>query len=329
MLGIDIGSYAIKVATAKKSGNKVIVNKLLHEVIPPEGRDKTGLEIRQKIIANLVKRVARSEKVAALSIPTSSAILKTIEVANNLTEAELEGEIQLALINLIPFPLEQVYVDFVSLGRKKDNPEMQEVLVATTRKEVVDGAVANIKVKNIREKIVDIEASAMAMLIETIKGKNYSDIYGVIDIGYTLTSVYVFARNELLFTREQQIGGQHLTESIAETMGVSLEEAEQSKLSDIANIPRDIIDSYIETVVEQIGLAFELYQSTNTQQPSTIYLTGGGSSLAELIPELNDNLIGYDVEALPINESIKVNSRLGNDVVNSLSAVSVGLALRS
>lgn len=329
MLGIDIGSYAIKVAVVKGSGKKVVVSKILYEVIPPEVRDKDDTEAKRKIIAGLIKRAGRNEKTVALSIPTSAAILKNLDVANDLSEDELEGEIQLALINLIPFPLEQVYLDFVRLGRKKDNPSMQEILVATTRKEVVDAVAENIQVKSIRDKIVDLEATAVGLLIEKIKGKNYRDAYAVIDIGYTLTSVYVFAKNELLFTREQQIGGQQLTESIAETMGISMEDAETTKLSAFGTIPDDIVENYVESFVEQIALAFELYSSTNTREPNAVYLTGGGSHVTALIPALQNSLSQQEVELLPISDSVKINDRTDNQIVNSLSAVSIGLALRS
>lgn len=329
MLGIDIGDYAIKVAVVKGGGKKIAVSKILYEVIPPESRNKDGIEAKRKIIASLIKRAGRNEKTIALSIPTSAAILKNIDIASGLTDDELEGEIQLALINLIPFPLDQVYVDFISLGRKKDTPSMQEVLVATTRKEVVDAVAENIQAKTIREKIVDLEATAVGVLVEKIKGKNYRDAYAVIDIGYTLTSVYVFAKDELLFTREQQIGGQQLTEAIAETMGISTEEAETTKLSAFATIPDDIVENYVESFVEQIALAFELYSSTNTREPSAIYLTGGGSNVSALIPALKNSLSQQDVELLPICDSVKINDRTDSQVVNSLSAVSIGLALRS
>lgn len=329
MLGIDIGTYSVKVAVVKKSGKKATIDKVYTEIIPPEAREADALPARQRLITNLIERAGRAEKTIALSVPTSSTILKTIRVASDLSDEELEGEVQLALIDWVPFPLDQVYIDFVGLGKQADNPALQEIFVAATKRETVDAAVEHIKVKNIRHKIVDIEATAIGLLIEKMKGEYYRDVYAVVDIGYLSTNTYVYAKDELLFSRSQQIGGQHLTELIAETMGLSEEEAEKRKLTALGTIPQRIINHYLNALAEQISTSIELYLSEAERIFDVVYLTGGGSHLMELIPTLKRHFPEQEVAFLPINDSLKVNAQTDDKTIDLLSAVAIGLALRT
>lgn len=327
MIGIDIGRYAIKIAISKKTGVKSTISATHHAIIQPLARGKSGLLQRQQLIAELIKNIAPKEKAIALSIPTSAAILKTISVEPRLSDEALEGEVQLALIDLIPFPLDQVYVDFFRL-EKKNTTGKQDIFIVATKKEIVDNVIANIKVKKLRQKAVDIEVAATGLLIERIKGSNYRNTYAVINIGYLSTNIYVFARNEILFSREIQIGGEHFTETIAQTMGLSLAEAEEKKLTLMDSIPDTIIENFLEVLTEQITSTFELYFTTASRSLSGIYLTGGGSLIPALVSTLKKDFPEQTVEMLPVAEAMRIGARIDARMTNALSSVAIGLALR-
>lgn len=333
MLGIDIGSYSVKAAVVKTSGkNNATIEQIAYEVLPEEFRggraDSTTL---QRIISDLVKKVGKGQNKVAFSIPTSSVILKTIEVDNNLGDSLLEGEVQMELVNFVPFPLDQVYSDYFSLGQSSQNPEKQEIFVAASRRDVVDKIVNSINVKSIKSKEVDVEAFAVGQVLEKIKGKNYREAYAVIDIGYQSTTVSVFKSGNMLFNREQQIGGHHLTESIAESLGLGLAEAEDTKHRNLHSVSSSVVSGYLDSLSEQVGLALEFFASTNAQPLETIYLTGGGSSLLGLVDNLTENLPEYRFKILPIGQEISIGRKtngMKKDEVTFYSAVVAGLAMR-
>lgn len=332
MLGIDIGSYSIKAAVTKKSGKKVIIDQIATEVLPADMRGgSVDLKTTQQVIGRLIKKVGKAQSVAALSIPTSSAILKTIDVDANLSGNSLEGEVQLELVNFVPFPLEQVYADFISLGKSKDNPDKQQVFVAASRRDIVDKVANSISSKAIKQKEVDVEAFAIGQILEQIKGKNYREAYSIIDIGYRSTTIYVFQNGEMLFSREQQVGGQHLTEAIAEANGLELEEAENLKLNSISSVPEAVITNYLDSLSEQIALAFEFFSSTNTTALATTYITGGGSNVPHLMGNLGENMPEQIFERLPLGETIKIGKKtygMSAKDISYIAAVSAGLSMR-
>ncbi|MBS9778492.1 MAG: type IV pilus assembly protein PilM [Gammaproteobacteria bacterium] len=333
MLGIDIGSYSVKAAVVKKTGrSSATIEQIAYEVLPEEFRggnaDTTTL---QKIISSIYKKIGKGQSKVVFSVPTSSVILKTIEVDKDLNDSLLEGEVQLELVNFVPFPLDQVYSDFFSMGPSSKNPEKQEVFVAASRRNIIDKIANSISVKSVKTKEVDVEAFAIGQVLEVIKGKNYRDTYAVIDIGYQSTKISVFKAGNMLFNREQQIGGHHLTESIAEALDMSISEAEYTKKDNLNSVPSAVISNYLDSLSEQIGLGLEFFSSTNQENMETIYLTGGGSSIPGILQCLQENIPGFTYKDLPIGQDIKIGRKtngMNPEQVKSYSAVASGLAMR-
>ncbi len=333
MFGIDIGSYSIKAAVVKKSGRGgATIEQVACAVLPEETRGGTmSADVASRLIADLVKKVGKGQDRVALSVPTSSVILKTINVDANLSESLLDGEIQMELVNFVPFPLEQVYSDYVSLGRSVEDPDKEEIFVVASRKDVVDKVAGYVNVKSIRKKEVEVESFALGQVVEQIKGKNYREAYAVVDIGYKSTVISIFKSGRMLFNREQQVGGYHLTEAIAEASGQSISEAEQVKLTNVHSVSSEVLEAYLDTLVEQIGLALEFFSSANSDSIENVYITGGGSLLPGLLSSLNESLSKYKMSLLPIGQEIKIGKKtngLSNEEIQAYSAVVSGLAMR-
>lgn len=334
MLGIDIGGYSVKAAVVKKTGKRAVIEQFACEVLPVESRGGTIDAVSlQNIINKLIKRVGKGQNAVALSIPTSSAILKSINLDKGLSGDALEGEVQLQLINFVPFPPDQVYVDFVSLGEAKQNPEQQEIFVAASRRDIVDKVANAVNAKTIKEKAVDIEVFAIGQIVEQVRGKGYQEAVAVIDIGYKKTTICVFKEEQMLFSREQQVGGHHLTEAIAEATGISLEEAEEIKHKKADSISMPVLENYLDFLCEQVMMALDFFKSSNEVPIDVVYVTGGGSSVPRLFESFRENIPDYKFERLPIGKDKEIqvgkkNNGLSPDEVAKLAAVSAGLSMR-
>lgn len=332
MLGIDIGNYSVKVAVSRKSGRKSVIDKVAMQPLPIEMRGGVADVVTlQQITSQLFKRLKIKDARVALSVPTSSTILKTLMLDSSLSGDMLEGEVQLELVNFVPFPLEQVYADYVSLGKSKEDKSRQEVFVAVSRKDIVDKVANSVDAKFIKKKQVDVAAFCVGQVIEQLHGKN-DQAYGIIDIGYRSSNVYVFKDGEMLFSREQQVGGNHLTEAIADALGFDLEQAESMKLSNINAVPSSVLESYYDLISEQVMLALEFFNTTSNQTLEKIYLTGGGSKVDALPDALAENLPGRSFSQLPLTGRVKSPRFLHGitqDEVGVFMATAVGLSMRT
>ncbi len=312
MLGIDIGSYSIKIALSRLSGRKAVVERVVSEVLPPELRGGALDEASaQQIITRLLKKIGKTQEKVCLGISTSSAIIKTTEVDSDLSGDSLEGEVITQLTSFVPFPSENTYYDFVSLG-KSTNVGMQRVLLAATRRDLVEKKVQSLNYKLVKEVEVDVEGFAYGQVMEKIKGKKYQDNFAIIDVGYKTTNVYIYNSVEMIFSREQQIGGQQLTELISELAGISLEDAEKRKINSLSEFKDTVLPEYLNSLAEQLNESFEFFDQS-VSDVAVAYVVGGGSLVPGLNEILSDNIPNIKFEDLPTGGPIKIGKKATSD----------------
>ena len=98
---------------------------------------------------------------AAVAVPTSSVITRTIPMPAEFKESDVEVNISIEAAQYIPYPIEEIYLDFEMKGPSQASREMQDVMLVATRKENVDTREAALKNAGLIPAIVDIEAYAL------------------------------------------------------------------------------------------------------------------------------------------------------------------------
>lgn len=98
----------------------------------------TDMEAVGEAIGRAVKKSGTKLKTAAAAVAGSSVITKVITMPADLSDADLESQIELEADQYIPFPLEEVSMDFEVIGPTADNPERVDVLLAVSRSENVE-----------------------------------------------------------------------------------------------------------------------------------------------------------------------------------------------
>ncbi len=355
MLGIDIGSYSIKIISVnqgKRQSPKSI--QIGYEVLPEllrEGRASPA-ELKE-LTSNLLKKTNPKLKPRrlVLSLPTASAIIKTIEVENGLPEQILENDVLMAITDFVPFPLEDIYFDFSYLNTEDSSSiqmDKRPVVMVASRRALVEKLANSVHFKTLRKKEVEVQAFALAnVLNEALARENnynvksfdesHDEINGIIDIGFRSSSVCLFSADHLVFSREQPIGGQQLTEAIADSEHVSMADAEVKKCTQFSTIDKSITDNYFTSFCEQIKLSLDIFYASNADVTiRKIYLTGGGSLLTGLVEALRQRLpqVGFEMLPLPdLAKTLESSGRANNashrlDSGQQMMATVYGLSLR-
>ena len=115
ILGVDISATAIKLLELSRSGSKYRVESYAVEALPPNSvSDKTinDIEAVGEAVARAVKKAGTRTKHAAVCVAGSSVITKIISMPSGLSDDEMESQIQIEADQYIPFPLEEVAMDF-------------------------------------------------------------------------------------------------------------------------------------------------------------------------------------------------------------------------
>jgi type IV pilus assembly protein PilM len=343
LLGIDISSSVVKVLELHKKGDRFLVESYAVEPLPVnsvvEGRIENGDEVAGAI-KRAVKRSGSKAKEVAVAVSANAAITKTVSFPASLSERELEENVLLEAENYIPYPLEEVRLDFEVLGTSAVDAEAVDVLLAASRRENVDARTDVIEKAGLKPKLVDVEAytmeNAFALIAEQLPHHGQGLTVGVVDVGATVTTLHVLVDGKIVFTREQTFGGRMLTEDIERHYGMSYQEAGRAK-KDPSSLPDDYVPKVLQpfkrsmTMTVTRALQFFFSASSQYQSIDHIILAGGCASI-EGVDEMIEAETGTSTSVanpfadMVIASRIKVQS-LSNDAPSML--IACGLAMRS
>jgi type IV pilus assembly protein PilM len=340
IVGLDISSTAIKLLELSRVGSKFKVESYAVEPLAPNSVVEKNISDGEAVgqaIKRAVKRSGTRAKHAAVAVSGSSSIIKIITLPANISPEDMESQIQVEADQHIPFPLEEVSLDFETIGPSETSPDTVDVLLAACRSENVDSRVAAVELGGLQAKIVDVEGFAMersfSLISQQLPDNGAEKTIAIVDIGATMTTLNVLHDQKNVYTREQLFGGKQLTEEIQRRYGLSYEEAGMAKrqggLPD--NYALEVLEPFKEAMVNQVGRSLQFfYSSTQYTGVDHIILAGGSASIPGIDELIQEKLgvpttIANPFANMALTSRIKAQA-LSNDAPSLM--ISCGLALR-
>ncbi|MAL91706.1 MAG: pilus assembly protein PilM [Pseudomonas sp.] len=341
LLGIDISSTSVKLLELSRSGNRYRVEAYAVEPLPPNAVVEKNIAELEGVGQALQRVVAKAKtgcKSAVVAVSGSAAITKTIEMDAGLSDEELENQLKIEADQYIPYPLEEVAIDFEVQGPAPRAPGRVEVLLAACRKENVEVREAALALAGLTAKVVDVEAYALERSYDLLApqlGSTHAELtVAVVDIGATMTTLSVLHNGRTIYSREQLFGGRQLTEEIQRRYGLSQEEAGLAKKQ--GGLPDDydseVLLPFKEAVVQQVSRSLQFFFAAGQfHDVDCILLAGGTASIPGLDHLIQQKIGTQTLVANPFADmalSSKVNAgALASDAPSLM--IACGLALRS
>lgn len=340
VLGLDISSTSVKLLELSRQGDRYRVETYAVRPLPPNSVVEKNIndpEAVAEVVKAMVKQSKTKLKHAAVAVAGSAVITKVIDMPSGLSDDAMETQISIEADQYIPFPLEEVAIDFEVQGDSPRNPEQVEVLLAACRRENIDLRVNVVQLAELTEEIVDVEAYSMerafGLIAEQLEDQD-GQVVAVIDIGATMTTLSVLVNGKTVYTREQLFGGKQLTEEIQRRYGLSMEEAGLAKKQ--GGLPDDyeteVLGPFKEGVVQQVTRSLQFFFSASQYNDvDYIILAGGVASMEGIVGLIEEKLGTQTVVANPFANmavSPRVNAAvLANDAPSLM--IAAGLAMRS
>ncbi|HCH77765.1 MAG TPA: pilus assembly protein PilM, partial [Pseudomonas sp.] len=292
LLGIDISSTSVKLLELSRSGSRYRVEAYAVEPLPANAVVEKNIAELEGVGQALQRVVAKAKtgcKSAVVAVSGSAVITKIIEMDAGLSDEELENQLKIEADQYIPYPLEEVAIDFEVQGPAPRSPGRAEVLLAACRKENVEIREAALALAGLTAKVVDVEAYALERsygLLAPQLGAAHGELtVAVVDIGATMTTLSVLHNGRTIYTREQLFGGRQLTEEIQRRYGLSQEEAGLAKKQ--GGLPDDydseVLLPFKEAVVQQVSRSLQFFFAAGQfHDVDCILLAGGTASIPGL-----------------------------------------------
>lgn len=340
LIGVDISSTAVKLLQLSRSGNRYRVEHYAVEPLPPNAVVEKNI-VEVEAVGEAIKRaVARSgarARHAAAAVAGSAVITKIIPMPADLDEDDMESQVELEAVNYIPYPIEEVNLDFEVLGPMPGNAEMVQVLLAASRTENVDARVSALELGGLTAKVMDVEAfaieNAFQLLADGLSAPR-DGIIAMVDTGATMTTLNILRNGRSLYSREQVFGGKQLTDEVMRRYGLSYEEAGLAKRQ--GGLPEsydiEVLEPFKEAMVQQVSRLLQFfYAGSEFNRVDQIVLAGGCASIPGIAAMVEEQLGVPTVVANPLAQMTLGPRVQAHALAQDAPALMIacGLALRS
>ena len=339
VIGLDIGSSAIKLVEAERKRGGWLVRRF-SSVALPEDTIVDGEIVNHAAVVEAIKAVMQESgtknKLVCTSVSGSSVIIKHIAIPKT-NPKELEDQVYWEAEQYIPFDMNEISLDFEVVQEDAGDGKMDILLVAA-KKDFIEKRLATVKECGLEPEVLDVDALALANVFWENYDMTPDNAVVLVDVGASLTKLNIISQSTTIFTRDVAIGGKNLTQEIQNKLGVSFQEAEALKIDacTTGQIPEEVaplVAAISENVALEIRRSLDFYAASPTQIPITaLYLCGGACRTPGLSNMLNE-MLGLPVEFL--NPFMKVSlsgDAFTEEYVNAISSaasVPLGLAFRN
>lgn len=355
MLGVDIGPSGIKIVELVPEKARLRLSTYGYAefaAVKPEGFDYlSDPQKAAETMQQIMKEAGMKATKAVAALPTAQVFQAIVSIPRPDDVKDLKGLIETQAAKLLPLPIEQMIVDSNVLDKdllpkatgekeKQDAPVSEEpkkakhvrVLITAAPKTLVEKYIDIFRRAKIE--LVSLETEVFG-LIRALIGKDKSRVM-LVDIGLTQTNIAIVDKGTPFLTRSMKGGGAQITQALASSMSMGLDDAERMKrdlgLQKDAQEPPKVIKDALAGLVHELKYAIELYAQQDFHENSSvekIVVTGGSAHLSALDPyltkELNVNVYIGDpwarVAAPPALRPVLED-------VGPRFAVAIGLAMR-
>lgn len=341
MIGLDIGTRFVKAVILEKTGEQYSLQAFACE--PIAGNAFAEREIKDfEAVSHALKKVKlalkNKNKLVAIAVSGSTVLNKIVYMEPGQTDQELESQIELEADSLIPYPLNEVYIDFEEISDVKTNNNKVEVLLSAVHKELVDRRIILLGEVGYEAKIVDIESYALGSAVDSFHSNiidtDTDENLCCINIGASHLQLCAVNDGQVVYTKDHSFGMDALIQDLSMLFSQERSQIEQ-QLTD-GTLPetwkQDSYPMFLANLQQNINRALQVYMSASAaNRPSRLLICGGGGHLTSLVEDLSADL-GLEVTLFNPFASMTISEKINQADLEHAApqlVIAAGLASRS
>jgi type IV pilus assembly protein PilM len=189
------------------SGRHVQIAHYAHQRLPA-GAIREGNVVMRDAVCDALRDALRESgsrlRHAALALPASAVIKKTLSLPAQSTEDELEMHVEAEAMALLPVAREEIGVDFAILGPSIHEADALDVMLVAARQEKINERAELAIAVGLKPQMIDVESQALMSAIGLILRSSEPPtdrLLGVIQIEADQVHAYFMLGEALLFER--------------------------------------------------------------------------------------------------------------------------------
>jgi len=353
-VGIELGSYSIKMAETIKTGDglQLLSHGMVEIPADKRGRSQRDVSVISDLVKQLLSLCKHPSPRVYFSISGPMVCFHRLSLPP-MPEKEVMPAITWKGKKEFPFSLSESRVLYKKIPGASPGDKEMDILVAAALNRFISSELLVFQKIGISPEGIDSVASAVRYSLEHGSVDNRSKTIAVLDIGAENTMLSIIKGNELHFSREISTGGNDFAQAFTEpfTLGgkqfaLGFEEAQKLMTTygiplgkDKGTTPQGIplsrimfmIRPVMEKLITETLRSFDFYKAqTKEKAVDQVLLCGGAAGLENLTEVLSSGL-GIKVDVYDPFENIMVPPEIGNDETFNQNrhqlAVALGLSL--
>ena len=349
VVGIEINPQQINITQLTKQGQQY---KLLKNVSAkmPEGIYEEGEIVDSLSLSELIKDTFKQNRIGAkqviTAVPMREAIIRMIPVPAELDEEELKDMIMVHEAGMhLPYPREEVDLDYVKLGyfMDEDGIEKVNVLLVATKREVTDLYLEIFEQADLKVKVLEINSFALIRTIkEQLRQFGSQEAVVLVDIEFDSTEIAIIVEGVPQFSRTVPIGTYQMQNAFSQGTEDPDEEVGLSAIDLIPDVQDGdtIGSSQISTglsallkvvgeLTDELGRSINFYlNQSDDLEVAQLILAGPGASIGQIDEFFTQRL---NLPAMPVDPIAALSLDIGNTVTpekRSGLGIALGLGMR-
>lgn len=347
VVGVDIGSYAVKVVLMKEEGG--VLNLKAWGYLPMAGKGDVSPDERKIAVTNalrgfLIEKGVRVKE-AATALSGNSVIVRYVKFPR-LTKSELSATLATEAEPFIPFDINEVQLGFHILSEiVEDGQKKMETVLVAAKKELVSARLDVLQGAGMVPTVIDVDSFALENVHERSKEAGETGAALFLNIGHMVTNLSIIENGTTRVVRDVFISGQTATKAVAKAFQCDMAKAEELKrqhgiIIDAAEKEKALADGnrdalgvsqacaqFARDLVSEVHRSVDFYLSQGPDRSiGRIVLSGGSAGLKNLSKHLAQEL------KVPVSVSDPFAFVKGAESVpedqRPAFAVAVGLGLR-
>ena len=323
--GIDLGSWSIKAVTISGRRGSYTLKNAAYMKLAQE--DRHGSVSAQTLASFLRSKGIRPGKAAVLM--TGHSLMFRHFSLPPMPEKDLKEAVKWEIRKEVSIAPADIVADFVTAAEAKGGPDQKSSIIAFAgvRKDI-DSIIGLYGEAGVEARVIEVVPTALLASFDASNLWENDANYAILDMGLQKSTLAIFKRKRLAFTREISIGGDDFTRALQRTSGKTSHEAEDMKGS--AHAGDSSFQTATERLASELQRSFDYYQAQFREGGVDKLFLSGGTALLRGLDSMISGTIG--VHTFIDDPFRKIRLPHGAEGLTGLGpcfSVATGLAMRA